>query len=278
MNYQNYEDYMKNIMGNYYPNGYMNQNFNYPYFTNNQNAYTYVNPASMHITQPIMPGNINADIGNMNMQGTSNEMREQRPENVLKIKKMYPDIYFLLMPMINKIVEKNRNKDITEELIESMTIEIYDNIEDDMIRRTSTITTKYSSQPTNRTPRQENKQDNNIKHITQINSNNQSSQTTSISSNSSLVQNSRKIGNQTLKDLIKILIINKILENLDCLQDKTQYDNSYKMPAHQNMNTYGGINQYNPIRQRDMYNETTYMKYPFANYFNTPYPEDECAN
>ena len=34
MYYQNYEDYMKSVLGNSYQNEYMNQNYNIPYMSN----------------------------------------------------------------------------------------------------------------------------------------------------------------------------------------------------------------------------------------------------
>ena len=136
MYYQNYEDYMKSVLGNSYQNEYMNQNYNIPYIPNQ----------SMPVNANVMENTIDYNKNNMQKQTKVHTYNKDIDivENIEKIKKMYPDIYCLLMPMINKIVEENKNKEITESLIENMTMEIYNNIEDDMMCRKEE-TTKQST-------------------------------------------------------------------------------------------------------------------------------------
>ena len=136
MNYQSYEDYMRSVLGNSDVNEYTNV----PTYstTNAQNVSNFRNvniPNSMNISQMNMPIQTNmpkqANFQNSMKENLESDMVES--EEILRIQRMYPDIYCLLMPMVNKIVEENKERDITDNLIESMTMEIYSNIEDDMV-------------------------------------------------------------------------------------------------------------------------------------------------
>ena len=93
MYYQNYEDYIRSILG-------------YPVMT------------------------ANGKYGN-NISNTYNyEYVSNRPTYNQDILNLYPEIYKILNPMICKICEAN-TKPITEELLNQMTDEIYLNIESD---------------------------------------------------------------------------------------------------------------------------------------------------
>ena len=92
MYYQNYEDYIRNILG--YPIK-QNLNINREFYSD---TYNYSN-------------NI--------------------PKYSSEILNLYPEIYKIINPMVCKICEAN-SKPITEELLEQMTDEIYLNIEGDM--------------------------------------------------------------------------------------------------------------------------------------------------
>lgn len=93
MYYQNYEDYIRSILG-------------YPVMT------------------------ANGQYGN-NISNTYNyEYVSNRPTYNQDILNLYPEIYKILNPMICKICEAN-TKPITEELLNQMTDEIYLNIESD---------------------------------------------------------------------------------------------------------------------------------------------------
>ena len=306
MYYQNYEDYMKSVLGNSYSNEYMNQNYNIPYMSNQSIP---VNANVMENTSVRTKNNIQ---NNANVSTYNKDM--DKLEKIEKIKKMYPEIFALLMPMINKIVEENKNKEITESLMEYMTMEIYNNIEDDMMGRKvespkqsinipntrNTVsnsrlsTTQNSTTATSRLSSQNNS---NI-HIAKPETRERTL------ANNNFTQNNKKIGNPTLKDLIKILIINKILDNLKNLSKQSQMM-SYNSNLNQNMTNqmpmqnagYYPNNQfmtnmqpmqmnqpspmmngYNQMQQVNMMRNVPNMNYPFTNYFYTPYPEDECAN
>lgn len=307
MYYQNYEDYMKSVLGNSYQNEYMNQNYNIPYMSN-QSIPVNANVMENTSVRPInnMQNNANVSTYNKDMNTT---------EKIEKIKKMYPEIFALLMPMINKIVEENKNKEITESLIENMTMEIYNNIEDDMLGRKVSMqeSSKQSTNVPNTRNTVSNSRINTTKNSTiataRISSQNSSNihvaksdvRERTLSSNS-FNQNNKKIGNPILRDLIKILIINKIIENLKNqskpnqvmnynskvnqnmtnqipMQNVGYYPNNQFMPNMHQMNQPSPImNGYNQIQQVNMMRNVPNMSYPFTNYFYTPYPEDECAN
>ena len=93
MYYQNYEDYIRSILG-------------YPVMT------------------------ANGQYGNNISNTYSYEYVSNRPTYNQDILNLYPEIYKILNPMICKICEAN-TKPITEELLNQMTDEIYLNIESD---------------------------------------------------------------------------------------------------------------------------------------------------
>ena len=309
MYYQNYEDYMKSVLGNSYQNEYMNQNYNIPFMPNQ----------SMPVNNNVMENAADCNKNNIQNQTKvhtySNEISTN--EKMESIKKMYPDIYCLLMPMINKIVEENKNKEITESLMEYMTMEIYNNIEDDMMGRKVESPKKSINIPNTR---------NTVSNSRLSTTQNSTTATSRISSqtnsnihiakpetrertlvNNNFTQCNKKIGNPALKDLIKILIINKIIDNLknQTMQNKMMNYNSNlnqnianQMPM-QNVGYYPNnqfmqnmqqmeqrinpmnntmMNGYNQMPQGNMMRNAQNMNYPFTNYFSTPYPEDEWAN
>ena len=300
MYYQNYEDYMKSVLGNSYTNEYINQNYNIPY-----------------TSVQTMPVNANymENASKNNMQNNTNLSTYNKEINGLekmeKIKKIYPDIYYLLMPMVNKIVEENKDKEITKSLIENMTLEICNNIEEDMKEgkslREETIKTgiNFSNTKNNINNNRLNTTQNNQLSNSRTNSSNihfaKTDEKEKSLSSSILNQNNKRIGNPVLKDLIKVLIINKILENLknenkisagmNYTPNRTQMINQIPMqsigyyPNNQYMQMNQKINQVSPMLNRytQMPQESTFRNiqntnYPYTNYFSTPYPEDEWVN
>lgn len=313
MYYQNYEDYMKSVLGNSYSNEYINQNYNIPYVSATQSI-----PVNANVMKNTNIKSKN-DMPNKSNISTYNKDMDNL-ESIEKIKKLYPDIYCLLMPMVNKIVEENKNKEITVSLIENMTIEIYNNIEDDMMGRK--VSMQESSKTSTNISNTRNTVNNPRIATTQnsMNANSRTSMRTSSnihvansnvresSLSNSNTQNSKKIGNPALKDLIKILIINKIIENLKN-QSKSNQGISYNSNVNQNMTNQNPMqnigyypnnqfmsnmqqmqmnqrinpvnpmmNGYNQMPQGNMMGNVPNMNYPFTNYFSTPYPEDEWAN
>ena len=92
MNYQNYEDYMRNVLG---------------YSPYVQNEYTYQEPEDLYNYQDM-------------------------PEEVLStqdVTPFYPEIYKIVYPMVCKVCNINLNRELTKELLEQMTDEIYNNVE-----------------------------------------------------------------------------------------------------------------------------------------------------
>ena len=330
MNYQSYEDYMRSVLGNSYANEYTNvptyvnpanmqsvsnfRNVNTPnsMSASPMNTSNMINSRQMSMqTQTNMSSQMNMpnqpSMSNMtNQSNMSNQtsfqssMRENTEQNmeeseeILRIQKMYPDIYCLLMPMVNKIVEENNDREITDNLIESMTMEIYNNIEDDMINSSRTTNSK-----TNNTMAQSSQTGNTQRQSTQSNN------TTTRNTVSNTMQNSRRIGNPTLRDLIKILIIRRLLEHRRNTRRSSVMDNNFSVPVSQDLgmnNSYVPVMNRNPIMNQGPVMQRTTMQnsqiqsspmqsmnrqvsanmnrmdYPFANYFATPYPEDEYVN
>ena len=189
MYYQNYEDYMRSILG--YPvkaSGYMG---------------TYEN------------GSINS-IANT-------EYSYQTPRYSNEIMNLYPEIYKILNPMICKICEAN-TKPISRELIENMTDEIYLNIESDPTllenevinvrvnlpnnntKPSNTSTTKSKTVAAESTSKKirDNRNENKVEEKKVIDSNGNRE-------NSENRENRQRNRNNTLRDLIKILILNQLL-------------------------------------------------------------------
>lgn len=93
MRYQNYEDYMRNMMG-YYP--YMGKD--YTYSDVQDGMYDYIEDIPIvQQTQDFTP--------------------------------LYPEIYKLVYPMVCKACNMNSNREYTKELLNEMTEEIYRNFE-----------------------------------------------------------------------------------------------------------------------------------------------------
>ena len=250
MYYQNYEDYMKNVLGNRYVPDYMNnQNvgMNYPY-TNYSYVPTYTSiPTRKEEVENMREARENF-IPTMNMNNMENNVQEVSNNNIMmqnvnsndnvqeinKLKKMYPDIYKMLMPMVSKTVEEN-TKPVDETLIEEMTKAVYESIEDDM----------------------------NVKQVstTPIQTDSKTKTIQTSSQNQSVQVNNRKIGNPTLRDLIKILIINELLNNCKNRPCNNQNPRPPQRPEPR-MNMMNNINDVRP-------------SYPVMNYFSVPYPEDE---
>ena len=97
MNYSDYEDYMRSILG--YQNGNIYANTYSPnndyYFNTMDNNYT----------------------------------SEIRTIDTEKLNELYPDIYRLVYPMVCKACNQTTNREITKELVDNMTEEIYLNFE-----------------------------------------------------------------------------------------------------------------------------------------------------
>lgn len=180
MYYQNYEDYVRNVLGARYTPEYTNQvarpyNYYSPTYAMPMDMPA-LNPYDMQESVPV----VNNTTSNLNSEVS--EVAEET-EEVAKVKKMYPEIYTLLMPMIDKTIEDNKEKEVTEEVIETMVKQIYDSIQDDI----------------------------NIQRVSNVNDGkNINTNVRQVSNN----QVARRPGNPTLRDLIKILLINSLINNI----------------------------------------------------------------
>ena len=93
MNYQSYEDYMRNVLG---------------YSPYVQNDYTYSEPEDMY--------------GYSNVVPTS-------AQPIQDLTSFYPEIYKIIYPMVCKVCNTNLNRELTKDLLEQMVDEIYKNVE-----------------------------------------------------------------------------------------------------------------------------------------------------
>lgn len=187
MYYQNYEDYIRSILG--YPvstssNTYQNNTYNY---------------------------------SNYNYEPMANNIPRYNSE----ILELYPEIYKIVNPMVCKICEAN-SKPITRELIEQMTDEIYlniecDNPEEDAVNVRVTLPKEASSENKRKDTSKEvrttgtNSSPNIAKSSNSVSSRSSQSQVRYEERNSNIPQNRQFRRNNTLRDLIKILILNQLL-------------------------------------------------------------------
>lgn len=104
MDYQNYEEYMRSVLG-YSP--YVDRN------------YTYTN------SQEDMYNNY------MNMSETPNMQPTQ------DLTEFYPEIYKIIYPMVCKACNVNSDREVTKDLLEQITDEIYRNVEPEEQQTTS---------------------------------------------------------------------------------------------------------------------------------------------
>lgn len=259
MYYQNYEDYMKRVLGrNYVPEDMNNQSQFYPY---NYYVPTYTKPypesAEVNSQTNNMPEYRNGTVNPMSNMSKMNNAQAKNADNntnIIKLKRMYPDIYNILTPMVEKIVNENQNKEITEELIETMTKEIYENVEEDMSVKQVSTNASVS--------------DNKTRNMTTI------TQTSNISN---IKQPPRRPKNTTLRDLIRILIINRFLENILGNRALTPFERQNIRPqfSSEMSNKPVASLERTDTRPPMMHGPMPRMSYPVMNYFNTPYPEDE---
>ena len=188
MYYQSYEDYIRSILG--YP---LQTNSNYPNIT-----YDYLNDYEFNANT---------------MPRYSNEILD-----------MYPEIYKIVNPMVCKICENN-NEPITKELIQKMTDEVYNNLEETETTTVVNVNASFNNS-SSKMDSKTNKIENNIQNRNVKNTQNmQNTKPNSLSTKSdttSKTKDTENIGvretrqlkprNNLLRDLIQILILKKLLE------------------------------------------------------------------
>ena len=127
MDYQNYEDYMREVLG------YQNMRKEVPYNTYQMNPMSSANPmqqvAPVYPVQPINPAPPVAPVSPMGNEYYN--MSEMGDMEETELNGMYPDIYTIVYPMVCKVCDKNENIKVTKEMLDKMVEEVYDNVEVD---------------------------------------------------------------------------------------------------------------------------------------------------
>ena len=202
MYYKNYEDYMRAVLG--YPIERQNTYSNY------SNNYLQANNTNL-VTQYMQAEN-------------SYTIANNKRYNENDFLNFYPEIYKIVNPMVCKICENN-NKPITKELIQKMTDEVYNNLEETEITTVVNVNASFNNS-SSKIDSKTNKIENNIQNRNVKNTQNmQNSKPNSLSTKSdttSKTKDTENIGvretrqlkprNNLLRDLIQILILKKLLE------------------------------------------------------------------
>ena len=202
MYYKNYEDYMRAVLG--YPIERQNTYSNY------SNNYLQANNTNL-VTQYMQAEN-------------SYTIANNKRYNENYFLNFYPEIYKIVNPMVGKICENN-NEPITKELIQKMTDEVYNNLEETETTTVVNVNASFnnsSSKMDSKTNKIENNiQNRNVKN-TQNMQNTKPNSLASKSDTTSKTKDTENIGvretrqlkprNNLLRDLIQILILKKLLE------------------------------------------------------------------
>lgn len=207
MLYNNYEEYMRNVLGHSYTPG-----NTYEQFDNNYYSYDKFNHNNCHNCNPYnnCPNCMNYNFTNRNTQYTNSY---NTPSN---IEQMYPDLYKLINPMVCDMCDRN-NQPITEDLVEQMTNNIYDNVVNRVeiqnvinlnieTRDTEAGTSKNDCVSCSRVNNSNNRSLNNSSVI-----NSKTKENEKNTENRSPEPASRPRRNRLLQDLIRILILNELL-------------------------------------------------------------------
>ena len=247
-----YEDYFKSVVGG---------NFKSPEYYNT----TYDN---RHF-EPVL---------------VSNDQKYDYQDDILNL---YPDIYKIVMPMIDKMLEKKDINNVDDNKLKLWTLEIYDALEAEDGGIKNDITSKssyYESETTNANQKNRVAVDNKNSMLRQNVGNNYTNKPNTLNVNTAQnnlekvnkneenkaidVQNryesrydNRK--NLLLRDLIRIMILNRLFGN-----NTNRPRRSYPEFLRQNYeNTIGASNNINPYSE--------YLRNKPKTYFDVPYPEEE---
>lgn len=182
MYYQNYDEYIRSILG-------------YPVLTSTNNQYM-----------------------NMNQSTYNYGYTENKSMYSQDIMNLYPEIYKIINPMVCKICESN-TKPITKELVDQMTDEIYLNIEtDNTFSDMNIVNVKINAENNNKEKNDSkigntnNSRKNQINYKSEKRNDNVKDKDINSMSNSRIDENTRiTYKNPILRDLIKILILNQLL-------------------------------------------------------------------
>ena len=258
-----YDDYFKNIIGG---------NINSPeYYVSTYENKTYE------------PRQVNSSLPGYDYSSTNEDFDDN------KILELYPDIYRAVSPMVDKLLEGKDTSDISENVLVNWTVEIYDALEtDEVISKTilstnntnvnsnSVVTnatsTNMTTNKTNIYPNTKTTVKNNITDSRNVN--NTISDSRNVNNNNSVMTDAepkvidvvsryRNYRNPLLRDLIRILILNKLYPNNRPPRPRPRPYQDFRP-------TFSPIPNYNEVN--------TEVFKPYANYsktyFDTPYPEE----
>lgn len=128
MNDSLYEDYMRSVLG-YQPMNNYQDTYNYNSY-DNYSSYDVVPTMPLMQTQRMQMMNNMMPMQNQNMQSMSaRPMTAMNNIQIQELEKCYPEIYQIVYPMVQKACAENRGE-ITRELIDKLTDEIYSAVED----------------------------------------------------------------------------------------------------------------------------------------------------
>ncbi len=189
-----FDDYMQNMLGeNYFPN-------QYTYEPMSRN--TYFNDQLEDYEQYNLSSNYNYNF-NCNCDYPYN-CRQQNCYSrnlAIDIENMYPEIYKIIYPMIQKACMQN-NRPITEEVLDQMTSDIYNNIEaDNIINLNIDIVNN----------RNEKNSVSQNSHQSKDSTENRNNQTSTKNITTSVQNREYRQNNNPIRDLIRILLIRELL-------------------------------------------------------------------
>lgn len=188
---------------------------------------------------------------NMNMEETSYTNNSQVPKS--QIEQCYPEIYKIIYPMVKKACNDNFNLN-TEEEIDKITNEIYYAIEDN-----NQINININLENAVRTKTPENASNRNQKEV--VNSKENLSEQ---SMNNTRNTETRRITNNNLRDLIKILIIRELLNRPNIRPPRPPRPPHHRPPFPGFPGGPGGGGPRPPMMPRDLeYSQDYYDIYEF---------------
>ena len=196
------------------------------------------------------------------------------------ILELYPDIYKVVMPMIDKMLIGKNTSDVNDSNLRVWTLEIYDALEaDDDIKKENKV---YESETTNAKPI-DNRTNNLNQTVSNINpiKNNNYIQTSNPVNRTNVVNKKEDIkenktlevasrygnrNNPLLRDFIRIMILNRLFGNNNNNRPQRPPYPNFGRPNFNSMPNYRPTNA-NPYSQ--------YLKNKPKTYFDTPYPEED---
>lgn len=229
MYYNDYEDYMRNVLGYSNPNNSTYQNFSNNYNMDYNMNYSNMNYDRMNCNNPNYDNMMCCNMPTNQFQNRNNSTSENQ------IEQMYPEIYKIINPMVCQKCDNN-TQPVTEYLIDQMTNEIYDNVVNRVeIQNVININVETREADTKENRGEANNSSvsssiSNNRSISSSSSNNMNVSTTNSSKNSTnshqkvkenieetretrlpSEQNQSRRRNTLLRDLIRILILNRLL-------------------------------------------------------------------